>query len=131
MNDHLTCKLVPPYADTYAYKLGAMCTKEHICATWRVSHTDQEEHANMTLDRRTIEEGHRPVEVGPPGTKKKQMVSKSVELPVLVNHTDVAAGDELRVFRPKAEKKRVAQEPTTSWADPSWGVIRRRVAGGA
>jgi len=65
------------------------------------------------------------------GATKRQMAIKSVELPVLVNCKDVTVGDELLVFRPKAEKKRAADEPARMWADSAPSTPKAQRRGGA
>ena len=125
MNDPMVCKYVSPI-DTLVHKLVPHCTKEHVCATWRVACTDQEEHANMQHDHRTVDVG-----AGMTGATKRQMAIKSVELPVLVNYKDVTVGDELLVFRPKAEKKRAADEPARMWADSAPSTPKAQRRGGA
>ena len=79
----------------------------------------------MQLEHRTIE-----VHAGAPGARKKN--NKTVSVPVLVNVMELSAGDELLVFRPKAEKKRPVDERSKAWADGERvAKAPRRVAGGA
>ena len=127
-DDTVVGKITPSIIDTQVYKLVAQCTTDHVCSTWRVGYTDQDAYANMQVDHRTVE-----VYAGMSGARKRPAQAKSVELPVLVNVKDVIAGDELLMFRQKAEKKRVADERSKGWADaePSAPSAKKpRVGGG-
>ena len=111
---------------TQVYKLGAHCTADHVCSTWRVGCTDQDAHVNMQVEHRTIE-----VYVGMSGARKRPTQAKSVELPVLVNVKEVTVGDELLVFRQKkVEKRRVTDERSKGWADAEPSAKKPRVGGG-
>ena len=80
----------------------------------------------MQLEHRTIE-----VHAGAPNVRSKKH-NKTVSVPVLVNVMELSAGDELLVFRPKAEKKRPVDERSKGWADGERvAKAPRRAAGGA
>ena len=105
------CNATPPIIAAHVCKLAPQCTTEYQCETWRVGYTDQEANANMQLEHRTIE-----VHAGAPNARSKKH-NKTVSVPVLVNVMELSAGDELLVFRPKAEKKRPVDERSKGWAD--------------
>ena len=80
-----------------------------VSAFWFVRRTKQERSSNCVLEVATVKLGHQavlPIAVSEDETKKQKALEKrtvdSVDIPVLVNSQDIAAGEELVLYDPSA-----------------------------